>query len=135
MVSALSYLHDKLIIHRDLKPENLVFDSQGYLKITDFGIAKLWQKDNSKESSGTPGYMAPEVMCKQNHGVSVDYYAIGIIAYECMMGRRPYNGRGRKEIRDNILSKQIKINPKEIPEGWSKEAVDFINGLIKRKPI
>ena len=64
MVSALSYLHDKLIIHRDLKPENLVFDSQGYLKITDFGIAKLWQKDNSKESSGTPGYMAPEVMCK-----------------------------------------------------------------------
>lgn len=52
-----------------------------------------------------------------------------------MMGRRPYNGRGRKEIRDNILSKQIKINPKEIPEGWSKEAVDFINGLIKRKPI
>ena len=107
----------------------------GYLRITDFGIAKLWQKDNSKESSGTPGYMAPEVMCKQNHGVSVDYYAIGIIAYECMMGRRPYNGRGRKEIRDNILSKQIKINPKEIPEGWSKEAVDFINGLIKRKPI
>jgi serine/threonine protein kinase len=64
MVSALSYLHDKLIIHRDLKPENLVFDSKGYLKITDFGIAKLWQKDNSKESSGTPGYMAPEVMCK-----------------------------------------------------------------------
>jgi p70 ribosomal S6 kinase len=64
MVSALSYLHDKLIIHRDLKPENLVFDSAGYLKITDFGIAKLWQKDNSKESSGTPGYMAPEVMCK-----------------------------------------------------------------------
>lgn len=64
MVSALSYLHDKLIIHRDLKPENLVFDSKGFLKITDFGIAKLWQKDNSKENSGTPGYMAPEVMCK-----------------------------------------------------------------------
>ena len=64
MVSALSYLHDKLIIHRDIKPENLVFDSEGYLKITDFGIARLWQKDNSKESSGTPGYMAPEVMCK-----------------------------------------------------------------------
>jgi serine/threonine protein kinase len=64
MISALSYLHDKLIIHRDIKPENLVFDSLGYLKITDFGIARIWQKDNSKESSGTPGYMAPEVMCK-----------------------------------------------------------------------
>ena len=49
--------------------------------------------------------MAPEVMCKQNHGVSVDYYAVGIIAYECMLGRRPYNGKGRKEIRDNILAR------------------------------
>lgn len=134
MVSALSYLHDKLIIHRDIKPENLVFDSQGYLKITDFGIARLWQKDNSKESSGTPGYMAPEVMCKQNHGVSVDYYALGIIAYECMMGRRPYNGKGRREIRDMILARQIRIDPNEAPPGWSTDAVDFINGLIKRKP-
>jgi len=49
--------------------------------------------------------MAPEVMCKQNHGVSVDYYALGIIAYECMMGKRPYNGKTRKDIRDNILAK------------------------------
>jgi len=49
--------------------------------------------------------MAPEVMCKQNHGVSVDYYALGVIAYECMMGKRPYNGKNRKEIRDNILSR------------------------------
>jgi len=49
--------------------------------------------------------MAPEVMCKQNHGVSVDYYAVGIIAYECMFGQRPYPGKDRKEIRDKILSK------------------------------
>ena len=105
LVSALAYLHDKLIIHRDIKPENLVFDSDGYLKITDFGIARVWQKENQNESSGTPGYMAPEVMCKQNHGVSVDYYAVGIIAYECMMGRRPYNAKGRKEIRELILAR------------------------------
>lgn len=57
-------MHEKLIIHRDIKPENLVFDNRGYLKVTDFGIARLWQHDNSKETSGTPGYMAPEVMCK-----------------------------------------------------------------------
>lgn len=78
--------------------------------------------------------MAPEVMCKQNHGVSVDYYAVGVIAYECMMGRRPYNGKGRREIRDLILARQIKIDYNEIPQGWSTSAVDFINGLIKRKP-
>lgn len=79
--------------------------------------------------------MAPEVMCRQNHGVAVDYYALGVIAYECMLGRRPYVGKNRKEIRDQILAKQVQIKRNEIPEGWSLEAADFINKLIQRKPI
>ena len=107
IIHSLCFIHQKIIIHRDIKPENLVFDHKGYLKITDFGIARQWTMDNSKETSGTPGYMAPEVMCKQNHGVAVDFYAVGVIAYECMLGYRPYNGRGRKEIRDAILNKQV----------------------------
>ncbi len=90
--------------------------------------------------------MAPEVMCRQTHGVAVDYYAIGVIAYECMLGRvilriddtnnnilskqRPYIGRNRKEIRDQILSKQVQIKRNEIPDGWSLEATDFINKVI-----
>ena len=57
------------------------------MRVTDFGIARIWNPDNSKETSGTPGYMAPEVMCRQNHGVAVDYFAVGVIGYECMMGR------------------------------------------------
>lgn len=48
---------------------------------------------------------APEVMCRQNHGVAVDYFAVGVIGYECMFGKRPYLGKNRKEIRDHILSK------------------------------
>jgi len=48
-------------------------------------------------------FVAPEVMCRQNHGVAADYFAVGVIAYECMMGRRPYLGRNRKEIRDQML--------------------------------
>ena len=87
IVHALTFIHRKLIIHRDIKPENLVFDQRGFLKITDFSIAKDWNYDISRETSGTPGYMAPEVMCRQNHGVAVDYYALGVIAYECMMGK------------------------------------------------
>ena len=46
--------------------------------------------ENASETSGTPGYMAPEVMCRQNHNLISDYFAVGVIAYECMMGRRPY---------------------------------------------
>lgn len=114
---ALEYLHNKGILHRDIKPENLVleadgkfkFKHSGFVRVTDLGIARFWNPENSKDTSGTPGYMgkwcsfnslAPEVMCRQNHGVAVDYFAVGVIAYECMLGRRPYLGKSRKEIRD-----------------------------------
>ena len=64
LLLALKYLHQKSILHRDIKPENLVFDTNGYLKVTYLGIARVWNPNNSKDTSGTPGYMAPEVMCK-----------------------------------------------------------------------
>ena len=67
----------------------------------------VWRPENAQDTSGTPGYMAPEVMCRQNHTTSVDYFAVGVMAYECMYGRRPYVGKSRKEIRDHILSKQV----------------------------
>lgn len=127
----LNYIHSNGILHRDIKPENLVFDERGYLFITDFGIARIWTAENSKDTSGTPGYMAPEVIFRQNHGIAVDYFALGVILYELMMGRRPYVGRDRKEIRDHILSKQAKIV--EVPEGWGIEAADFVNKMIQRK--
>lgn len=65
----------------------MVLDDQGYLRITDFGIAKAFQRDNSSETSGTPGYMAPEVMCAQNHTIAVDYFALGVFGYEFMIGK------------------------------------------------
>ena len=87
LVLGLGYLHDNNVLHRDIKPENLVLDEKGYLRITDFGIAKVYTRENSSETSGTPGYMSPEVMCAQNHTISVDYFAVGVIAYEFMNGR------------------------------------------------
>lgn len=87
MVLGLEYTHENNILHRDIKPENLVLDERGYVRITDFGIAKQYTKDNSSETSGTPGYMSPEVMCAQNHSFLVDYFAVGVIGYEFLSGR------------------------------------------------
>jgi serine/threonine protein kinase len=134
----LEYIHENKFLHRDIKPENLVLDekgsiwltSLGYLRITDFGVAKQYQKDNSSETSGTPGYMAPEVMCAQNHSYGVDYFALGVITYEFMLGLRPYLGRSRKEIKEMILAKQVQVKHSEIPQGWSNEAALFINSVL-----
>jgi len=132
---SLEYIHSNNIIHRDIKPENLVLDENGYIRLTDFGIAKINMPDNSSETSGTPGYMSPEVMKSLNHSFPVDYFALGVIGYEFMKGERPYNGRNRKEIKEQILSEQAEIKKEEIiNENWSKESVDFINRLLMRKP-
>ena len=102
-------------------------DEKGYLRITDFGVAKIYQKENANETSGTPGYMAPEVMCAQNHSYGVDYFALGVLAFEFMYGIRPYLGKTRKEIKELILSRQVQIRKTDIPDNWTSEAADFIN--------
>ena len=129
----LEYCHSNNVIHRDIKPENLVLDDKGYVHITDFGIAKIQQPNNYKETSGTPGYMSPEVICGKNHTIAVDYFALGVIGYEFMMGVRPYLGKSRKEIKEKIMAKQVQIKKSEIPEGWSLESADCINRLLQRK--
>jgi serum/glucocorticoid-regulated kinase 2 len=95
LVQGLEYIHQHNIIHRDIKPENLVLSESGYLKITDFGIARVFRTNNSQDTSGTPGYMAPEVLNHENHSFHADFFAVGVIAFECMYGRRPYYGRSR----------------------------------------
>ena len=100
IIVGLEYMHSNGVIHRDIKPENLLLDEKGYVHITDMGISRIWTPDNAHDTSGTPGYMAPEVMCRQNHGVAVDYFAVGIVTYEFMFGKRPYTGKTRKDIRD-----------------------------------
>ena len=133
IIIGLEYIHSKNILHRDIKPENLVFDDKGYLYITDFGIAKIYHENNSKETSGTPGYMAPEVICSKNHNFSVDFFALGVILFELIFCKRPYNGKNKKEIKIDILSKNIKINKNDIPFSWNFSVCDLVNGLLERK--
>ena len=133
IILGLEYIHSNNIIHRDIKPENLVCDDKGYIRITDFGVAKKYDKNNGDETSGTPGYMAPEVLCAKNHSYPVDFFALGVIGYEFMIGERPYLGRGRKEIKQAVLAKQVQLKASDVPLGWSLEAADLINKLIQRK--
>jgi len=105
VVLGLEYLHTNNVIHKDVKPENIVMEESGYVRLTDMGIAKVHREENSSDTAGTPGYMAPEVMCRQNHSFAADYFAVGVIGYELMMGKRPYLGSSRKEIRDCIFAK------------------------------
>ena len=134
LLHALEAVHSVNVIHRDIKPENLLLDNQGYLRLTDFGVACNARQDNSGETSGTPGYMAPEVMLRKNHGLAADYFAVGVIAYECMLGHRPYVGKNRREIRDQILSRQAQVKNFEIPVNWSSQSAEFINACLLRNP-
>lgn len=127
MILALEYVHSNNVIHRDLKPENFILEESGYLRLTDFGIAKFFHKNNGSETSGTPGYMAPEVMCSQNHTFAVDFFALGVFTYEFIMGRRPYIGKSRREIKEHIMTKQAGIKYEDLPQGFSEDAADFAN--------
>ena len=134
----LNYIHENKIIHKDIKPENLVYDSNGYIHITDFGISKIYHPENGKENSGTPGYMAPEVLFNKDHDYSVDYFSLGVILYELLMGKRPYHGHNKKELRKDIVTRQARINEENIPDNIVRsknffDCINFINGLLERK--
>ena len=129
---SLEYIHSNNVIHRDIKPENLVLDDKGYVRVTDFGIAKYNTADNSSETSGTPGYMSPEVMNAENHSFTADFFAIGVIGYEFLMGFRPYNGKNRKEIKEKIFGEKVEITLNQKKKGWSDDVIDFINKLLER---
>ena len=132
-ILGLEYIHYNNILHRDIKPDNLVLDKNGYVKITDFGISREIGKLIKGESSGTPGYMAPEVMCGKEHSIDSDYYCLGIMAYEFMKGVRPFIYKSNLELKKKVMEADVVINKLELPLGWGIEAGDFINRLIKRK--
>ena len=135
LILTLQYVHSKNVIHRDIKPENLIFDDKGYVHLTDFGIGKINSKDNSNDSSGTPGYMSPEVASGLNHSFQTDYFALGVIGYEFMFGKRPYHTSNRKQFKQELASRQVQISKEQNPSifEWSNESVEFFNALLIRK--
>jgi serine/threonine protein kinase len=134
VLQSLTYLHSVHVLHQDVKPENIVLDTNGYAFLTDFGTAALMKSEYIKEHSGSPGYIAPEVLFDQNHTFVSDFFALGVIIYENMMRTRPFLGKNRDELKEEIVTKKIKLLDKDVPKDWSLNAADICNHLLKINP-
>ena len=99
MIIGVGNLHSKGIVHRDLKLENIMIDSDGYIKIIDFGLARLLENDEVAQTyCGTAEYFAPEVLKQCGYDNMVDYWAIGILIYEMIVGVTPFFSRNKHEL-------------------------------------
>jgi len=126
--SAFCYMHDKLIVYRDLKPENLLFDSEGYLKVVDFGFAKRIT-DRTWTLCGTPEYLAPEIITNKGHNLAVDWWAFGILIFEMLVGQPPFCADDPMEIYQKILRNRVTY-----PSIVSKNSRDLISKLLVSNP-
>ncbi|XP_070764515.1 microtubule-associated serine/threonine-protein kinase 3-like [Enoplosus armatus] len=149
-VLALEYLHNYGIVHRDLKPDNLLITSMGHIKLTDFGLSKIglmnmttnlyeghMEKDTrefvDKQVCGTPEYIAPEVILRQGYGKPVDWWAMGIILYEFLVGCVPFFGDTTEELFGQVVSDEI-IWP-DGDDALPADAQDLITRLLRQSPL
>lgn len=129
VVSVFEYIHSKDICYRDLKPENLMIDEQGYIKMVDFGFAKV-VTSKTFTLCGTPEYMAPEILLRRGHNKSVDYWATGILIYECETGNTPFADYDNYENR--VICQKILRSTLRFPSGINSDAKDLITCLLHR---
>ena len=127
---ALSYLHSLGIIYRDLKPENILLDAEGHIKLTDFGLSKeVKSMDGANTFCGTYEYIAPEVFLKKQYGVEIDWWAVGILAYEMVMQITPFFDKSPSKMMEKIVEKDITF-----PCEFTSDLASLINGLLQKDP-
>jgi serine/threonine protein kinase len=132
LVLAVGFLHSKGFVYRDLKPENVLFDRDGFLKVTDFGVVKPGManaRTTTKTFCGTVMYMAPEVIKRQPYTKSVDWWSLGVMVWEMLTGSPPFEHDNEKVLADMIVQNELTFPPHITPV-----ARDFIGKLMAKEP-
>ncbi len=127
-ILAIEYIHEYGIVHRDLKPDNLLLTENGHVKLTDFGLSRIGLMQQTammdsptidtgatfqdNEVLGTPDYIAPEVIVAQPYGPAVDWWSLGVIAYEFLIGVPPFHADTISEIFRNTLHNDVVVGGK-----------------------
>ncbi|KAF7721263.1 hypothetical protein EC973_004990 [Apophysomyces ossiformis] len=131
----LQELHRLGILYRDLKPENILLSSDGHLVLTDFGLSKQFEPglsmDNQRTRTfcGTPEYIAPEILQSREYSYEVDYWSLGTILYEMLVGETPFWANSPTEMYRRVVEDEL-----EFPEDIDLVTADFIASLLEREP-
>uniref|UniRef100_A0A8C5EE25 Protein kinase C n=1 Tax=Gouania willdenowi TaxID=441366 RepID=A0A8C5EE25_GOUWI len=131
IICGLQFLHSKGVIYRDLKLDNVLLDSEGHIKIADFGMCKENMLEEARTATfcGTPDYIAPEILLGQKYNSSVDWWSFGVLLYEMLIGQSPFHGRDEEE-----LFQSIRTDNPTYPSWLSKVTKDILIKLFVREP-
>uniref|UniRef100_A0A4W4H8L8 protein kinase C n=2 Tax=Electrophorus electricus TaxID=8005 RepID=A0A4W4H8L8_ELEEL len=131
VVMGLQFLHEHKIVYRDLKLDNLLLDTEGYVKIADFGLCKegMGFRDRTSTFCGTPEFLAPEVLTETSYTRAVDWWGLGVLIFEMLVGESPFPGDDEEEVFDSIVNDEVRY-----PRFLSTEAISIMRRLLRRNP-
>lgn len=132
IVYGLGHIHARSVLHRDIKLDNILMDSDGGVKICDFGVSKIVSKDDTvREQCGTPAYIAPEVIGNEGYqGFYIDHWSLGVLLYAMLTANVPFKAKNMEELLEVIKTKKVAF-----PVKISENAMDLIKSLLRLNPI